>query len=258
MIWSSGTRPGRTPSWTIVWFPSTSAPLPPTRPCCTPADSSPPRTTRRCRDALTALAQSHERGEWRVGPEDEDVHTAIENRLVAVTGEAGRRIHLGRSRNDQVLAALRLWLKDELDGLSLEARSARRRTGCRRGALRRPSHARLHAHAARHAVDAWGSGRAPSPRRSATTRRGCAPPSAGRTRTRWARRRATVCPCSSSTGRSPRARWASPAPTSPSPRCSSPAARPRPQRSSRRPCSPRTWVGWPPTCASSPPPNSAS
>ncbi len=73
------------------------------------------------REALTALAQSHESGEWRVGPEDEDVHTAIENRLVAATGEAGRRIHLGRSRNDQVMAALRLWLKEELDCLSMEA-----------------------------------------------------------------------------------------------------------------------------------------
>ncbi len=72
-------------------------------------------------DALSGLAQSHDRGEWRVGPEDEDVHTALENRLVAATGEAGKRIHLGRSRNDQVLAALRLWLKEELECLAREA-----------------------------------------------------------------------------------------------------------------------------------------
>lgn len=72
-------------------------------------------------DALGALARSHLRGEWRVGPDDEDVHTALENRLVAAVGEAGKRIHLGRSRNDQVLAALRLWLKEELETLSQEA-----------------------------------------------------------------------------------------------------------------------------------------
>lgn len=72
-------------------------------------------------DALAALAEAHSRGDWHVGPEDEDVHTALENRLVAATGEAGKRIHLGRSRNDQVLAALRLWLKEELDRLAREA-----------------------------------------------------------------------------------------------------------------------------------------
>ena len=71
--------------------------------------------------ALKALGESHARGEWRVAEEDEDVHTALENRLVAAVGEAGRRIHLGRSRNDQVLVALRLWLKDELEGLAREA-----------------------------------------------------------------------------------------------------------------------------------------
>lgn len=72
--------------------------------------------------ALRALAESHARGEWRVTQEDEDVHTALENRLAAAVGEAaGRRIHLGRSRNDQVLVALRLWLKDELAGLAGDA-----------------------------------------------------------------------------------------------------------------------------------------
>ncbi len=71
--------------------------------------------------ALTAVAESHVRGAWRVSLEEEDCHTAIENRLVAAVGEAGQRIHLGRSRNDQVLAALRLWLKDALDALAEEA-----------------------------------------------------------------------------------------------------------------------------------------
>jgi argininosuccinate lyase len=74
--------------------------------------------------ALEAIGAAHGRGEWRVALEDEDCHTAIENRLVEAAGEAGRRIHLGRSRNDQVLAALRLWLLEELERLAGDARQA--------------------------------------------------------------------------------------------------------------------------------------
>ena len=72
-------------------------------------------------DAITtglgALAASHAAGEWRITLEDEDAHTALEARLIASIGEAGKRIHLGRSRNDQVLAALRLYLLDVADAL---------------------------------------------------------------------------------------------------------------------------------------------
>jgi len=66
---------------------------------------------------LDELAESHANGEWAISLEDEDVHTALESRLTANIGEAGKRIHLGRSRNDQVLAALRLYLLDAADGL---------------------------------------------------------------------------------------------------------------------------------------------
>lgn len=45
---------------------------------------------------------------------DEDCHTMIENYLVAKIGSVGKKIHTGRSRNDQVLVALRLYLKDNL------------------------------------------------------------------------------------------------------------------------------------------------
>ena len=71
--------------------------------------------------ALAEIGAAHARGEWRVALEEEDCHTALENRLTAAVGEAGTRIHLGRSRNDQVLAALRLWLKDELASLAGDA-----------------------------------------------------------------------------------------------------------------------------------------
>jgi argininosuccinate lyase len=66
------------------------------------------------RKGLGELAEEHRRGEWTVRLEDEDVHTALESRLTDKIGEAGGRIHLGRSRNDQVLAALRLYLRDAL------------------------------------------------------------------------------------------------------------------------------------------------
>ncbi len=72
---------------------------------------------------LAALAEEHARGLWRVELADEDVHTALEQRLTARIGDAGGRVHLGRSRNDQVLAALRLWMKDEAAALAAGARA---------------------------------------------------------------------------------------------------------------------------------------
>ncbi len=71
--------------------------------------------------AIRELLGSHARGDWHIQPEEEDCHTAIENRLTLLAGDAGRAVHLGRSRNDQVLAALRPWLKDRLDELASAA-----------------------------------------------------------------------------------------------------------------------------------------
>jgi argininosuccinate lyase len=64
------------------------------------------------RTGLTALAEEHARGEWRIELADEDGQTALEKRLTQRIGPAGGRVHLGRSRNDQVLTALRLYLRD--------------------------------------------------------------------------------------------------------------------------------------------------
>lgn len=47
----------------------------------------------------------------------EDVHLNIEKRLVELVGDAGKRLHTGRSRNDQVATDIRLWLRDEIDNL---------------------------------------------------------------------------------------------------------------------------------------------
>ena len=64
------------------------------------------------REALGALAAEHARGAWHIELADEDGQTALERHLTARCGAAGGRIHLGRSRNDQVLAALRLYLRE--------------------------------------------------------------------------------------------------------------------------------------------------
>ncbi|HKK04050.1 MAG TPA: argininosuccinate lyase [Gammaproteobacteria bacterium] len=61
---------------------------------------------------LTEIAESHARGDWQISLEEEDVHNALEHRLSLQAPQAAARMHLGRSRNDQVLAALRLYLKD--------------------------------------------------------------------------------------------------------------------------------------------------
>jgi argininosuccinate lyase len=70
------------------------------------------------RDGLQKLEASFDAGEWNITLEDEDVHTALETRLTQAVGDAGARLHLGRSRNDQVLTALRLYLLDATDDLA--------------------------------------------------------------------------------------------------------------------------------------------
>ena len=63
---------------------------------------------------LDALARDFTAGGFVLDDRFEDGHSAIEARLVERLGDAGRKIHTGRSRNDQVLVATRLWLKDRL------------------------------------------------------------------------------------------------------------------------------------------------
>lgn len=63
---------------------------------------------------LERLASAHQRGEWTVEPGDEDVHSAVERRLTEQLGEAGKRLHTARSRNEQVAVDVRLWLRDAM------------------------------------------------------------------------------------------------------------------------------------------------
>ena len=69
-------------------------------------------------EALDAIRREWEDGAVTVRPEDEDMHTVIERELTVRLGDAGKKIHAGRSRNDQVLTALRLWLRDALTGIA--------------------------------------------------------------------------------------------------------------------------------------------
>lgn len=64
--------------------------------------------------ALEKLLELVKSGQFSIKPEDEDCHTAIENFLTKEVGEVGKKIHTARSRNDQVLVALRLLYKEEL------------------------------------------------------------------------------------------------------------------------------------------------
>lgn len=77
-----------------------------------------PEDSAAIRAGLEALGAEHEAGEWSISLEDEDAHSALEARLIERIGEAGGRVHLGRSRNDQVLVALRLYLKDAVNELA--------------------------------------------------------------------------------------------------------------------------------------------
>jgi argininosuccinate lyase len=70
------------------------------------------------RRGLQQLATEHAAGDWKIELADEDGQTALEKRLTARIGAAGGRVHLGRSRNDQVLTALRLYLKDAVTQLA--------------------------------------------------------------------------------------------------------------------------------------------
>jgi argininosuccinate lyase len=68
--------------------------------------------------ALHDIGVEHAQGQWHIELADEDGQTALEKRLTARIGEAGGRVHLGRSRNDQVLTALRLYMRDAAGALA--------------------------------------------------------------------------------------------------------------------------------------------
>jgi argininosuccinate lyase len=66
---------------------------------------------------MAQITQDIESGQFEWKLELEDVHLNIEARLTQLVGDAGKRLHTGRSRNDQVATDIRLWLRQEIDQL---------------------------------------------------------------------------------------------------------------------------------------------
>ena len=69
-------------------------------------------------EALVGIAQSIERGEFVIEEGVEDVHSQVELMLTRQLGDMGKKIHSGRSRNDQVLVDLKLFMRDELKSVA--------------------------------------------------------------------------------------------------------------------------------------------
>jgi len=69
-------------------------------------------------EGLNKILADHEKQEVTISPEDEDCHTVIERALIESIGEAGKKIHTGRSRNDQVIVTMRLFAREALLKLS--------------------------------------------------------------------------------------------------------------------------------------------
>jgi argininosuccinate lyase len=66
---------------------------------------------------LDDIARQIERGDFAFSIELEDIHTHIERALIERLGDVGRKLHTGRSRNDQVVTDVKLWVRDALDAL---------------------------------------------------------------------------------------------------------------------------------------------
>jgi len=71
-------------------------------------------------DALAGIAAHARHDELGIDPAQEDCHTAIELLLTQQLGDVGKRIHLGRSRNDQVILTLRLYMREALLGIAMQ------------------------------------------------------------------------------------------------------------------------------------------
>ena len=111
---------------------------------CSPATTSRPSSAAWRRSApRSSAAPSPGRGDL------EDVHLNIEKRLTALVGDAGKRLHTARSRNDQIATDIRLWLRGAIDGLSASWPRCGARCSTWPSATPRHDHAGLHPPAGR-------------------------------------------------------------------------------------------------------------
>jgi argininosuccinate lyase len=72
---------------------------------------------------MAGITAEIEAGNFNWNLDDEDVHLNIEKRLTALVGDAGKRLHTGRSRNDQVATDIRLWMRDTIDEIDVLLRN---------------------------------------------------------------------------------------------------------------------------------------
>ena len=72
---------------------------------------------REIRDGLFAISDEISAGTFKFDTIHEDIHMAIEAALIEKIGDAGKKVHTGRSRNDQVATDMRLWMRDEIEVL---------------------------------------------------------------------------------------------------------------------------------------------
>ena len=127
------------------------------------------------RDGLKRLGDDHAAGSWTIELSDEDGQTALEKRLTARIGPAGGRVHLGRSRNDQVLTALRLYLLDaarELAAAATACAAALDGLKARDGAIALPGYTHMQ-QAMPSSVALWADGFAAELRDDAQALAGC-------------------------------------------------------------------------------------
>jgi argininosuccinate lyase len=128
------------------------------------------------REGLEALGAEHAAGAWKIELADEDGQTALEKRLTSRIGEAGGRVHLGRSRNDQVLTAIRLYLLDvsrELAGAAEACAQALDRLAAREGGIALPGYTHMQ-QAMPSSVKLWAEGFAAELRDDAAGLAACA------------------------------------------------------------------------------------
>jgi len=69
------------------------------------------------KDALVEIGDEIQAGKFKFDKTHEDIHMAVEAALIKKAGDAGKKLHTGRSRNDQVATDIRLWMRDEIEVL---------------------------------------------------------------------------------------------------------------------------------------------
>jgi argininosuccinate lyase len=77
-------------------------------------------------DTLEKIRAEIERGEFAFSTKQEDIHTHIEHALIERLGDVGRKLHTGRSRNDQVATDVKLWVRESIDSLDGRLRELQR------------------------------------------------------------------------------------------------------------------------------------